>query len=255
MDRGRNIDCRYPAGVYLWLCGLLLCIALLPGCAAKPPLLQLDAAEYLVARAYASQAPLYSPGDYHAAFAALEDGRRLIDSKKYPAAEDALSFARRHALRAYDKTEATKQRLAAEEEARRKKAEEEARLRAEEEARRKKAEEEARRKKAEEEARRKKAEEEARKTERILNEYRVCENDTLAGIAAMSGVYSDPLLWPLLYQANRDQIKDPASLYIGQTLKIPRNQSTVELEAARQKARDAGLFGLSITAPKAATPQ
>ena len=227
MDRGQNIDCRHPAGACIWLCGLLLTVALLGGC-AKPPLQQLDAAEYLVARAYANQAPLYSPGDYQAAFAALEDGRRLIDSKKYPAAEDALTFARRHALRAYDKAEATKLRLAAEEEARRKQAEEEARL---------------------------KAEEEARKLERTPVEYRVAENDTLASIAALPVVYGDPLLWPLLYQANRDQIKNPAALYIGQTLKIPRNQSTAELEAARQKARDAGLFGLSVAVPKAATPQ
>jgi nucleoid-associated protein YgaU len=210
---------------------------LLAGC-AKPPLQQLDAAEYLVARAYGQQALLYATDEYKAAFAALEDGRRLIDAKNYPAADIALTYARQHALRAYKAAEATKARLAAEAEAR--KAEEDARRKAEEETR--KAEEEARRK-AEEETR--KAEEEARlRAERFLAEYRVSTGDTLATIAALSGVYSDPWLWPLLYQANRDQIKDPAAIYAGQILKIPRNLAAGELETARQKAREAGLFGL-----------
>jgi len=31
----------------------------------------------------------------------------------------------------------------------------------------------------------------------------------------------DPALWPLLYRANRDQIKDPSLLYPGQRLTIP----------------------------------
>jgi nucleoid-associated protein YgaU len=227
---------------------LLLGIVLLAGC-AKPPLQQLDAAEYLVARAYAQQASLYATDEYQAAFAALEDGRRLIDAKNYPAADAALTFARQHALRAYKAAEATKVRLVAEEEAR--KAAEELR-KAEEEAR--KAEEEARLK-AEEEARRK-AEEEARlKAERILSEYRVGNNDTLASIAALTGVYSDPWLWPLLYQANRDQIKDPAAIYSGQTLKIPRNLPASELEAARQKAREAGLFGLTANGTTLPAPR
>jgi hypothetical protein len=106
------------------------------------------------------------------------------------------------------------------------------------------AEEEARHQ-AEEEARRK-AEEEARKVAeaRMLTEYRVGGNDNLASIAALVGVYGDPLLWPLLYQANRDQIKDPAQIYVGQVLRIPRGLPSGELEFARQKAREAGLFGI-----------
>ena len=242
-----------PVAGSRWLLAVLLGAGLLAGCAAKPPLQQLDAAEYLVARAYAHQASLYAVGEYQAAFAALEDGRRFIDARQYPAAEDALTYARQHALRAYTVSEATKARLAAEEEAR-KKAEEEARLKAEEEAR-KKAEEEARLK-AEEEARKKAEEEARRKAERTpLSEYRVSEKDTLASIAALPGVYNDPLLWPLLYQANRDQIKDPAAIHVGQTLNIPRNQTTTELEAARQRAREAGLFGLSPSEPKPVPPQ
>ena len=224
-----------------WL--ILLGVLLLSTACAKPPRQELDATEYLVARAYGYQAVTYASEEYQAAFAALEEGRRLIARHEYKAAQTALAFARQHALRAYSITEMAKAREAVEEEVRRA-AEEEARVRAEEEARIK-AEEEARIK-AEEEARIK-AEEEVRKAgeARMLTEYRVGSNETLATVAGLVGVYGDPTLWPLLYQANRDQIKDPAHIYVGQVLKIPRGLLASDLEAARQKAREAGLFGIA----------
>ena len=43
----------------------------------------------------------------------------------------------------------------------------------------------------------------------VLNVYRVGAGETLWTIAAQQGIYGDPLLWPLIYQANRDQIRDP----------------------------------------------
>ena len=216
-------------------------VFLLTAC-AKPPRQELDAAEYLVSRAYGYQAPAYAGEDYQAAVAALEDGRRLMARHDYRGAETALDLSRQHALRAYRTTEMTKARDAVEEEIRRA-TEAEARFRAEEA--RKAVEEEARHK-AEEEARRA-AEEEARKAAeaRLLSEYRVAGGDTLASVAGLVGVYGDPLLWPLLYQANRDQIKDPAHIYGGQVLKIPRGLLASDLEAARQKAREAGLFGIA----------
>jgi len=234
-----------------WL--TILSVILLLAACAKPPRQELDATEYLVARAYAYQAPVYASNEYHAAFSALEDGRRLIAGRDYPAALAALAFARQHALRAYSITEMAKARAAAEEEIRRA-AEEEARRKAEEAARRK-AEEEARRK-IEEETRRK-TEEAARKTaeSRLLTEYRVGSNDTLASISAMAGVYGDPLLWPLLYQANRDQIKDPRQIYVGQILKIPRGLLSSDFEAARLKAREAELFGILSNGTKPPPPQ
>jgi nucleoid-associated protein YgaU len=223
---------------WLILFGVLL---LLTAC-AKPPRQELDATEYLVARAYGYQAASYASEEYQAAFAALEDGRQLMAKRDYRSAETALALSRQHALRAYSLTEMAKARDVVEEEIRRA-AEEEARFKAEEA--RKAAEEEARRK-AEEEARRL-AEEEARKAAeaRMLIEYRVGGNDTLASVAGLVGVYGDPLLWPLLYQANRDQIKDPAQIFVGQVLKIPRGLLASDLDAARQKAREAGLFGIA----------
>lgn len=221
---------------------LALSLLLLAAC-ARPPRQDLDATEYLVARAYAIQGPKYAPNEYRSAFSALEDGRRLIDKHDYPGAVTALTFARQHALRAYDIAFAIKSREAAEAEARRLAEEEEARKVADEA--RRKAEIEARRK-AEIEARRRIDEEARRAAEaRMLTEYRVGSNDTLASIAALVGVYGDSMLWPLLYQANRDQIKDPSLVYVGQVLKIPRGLPASDLENARQKARESGLFNLS----------
>ena len=49
--------------------------------------------------------------------------------------------------------------------------------------------------------------------------YRVQAGDTLWSIAEV--VLGDPSLWPALYRANRDRIKDPRHVYPGQRLSIP----------------------------------
>jgi nucleoid-associated protein YgaU len=235
-----------------WL--ILFSVILLLSACAKPPRQELDATEYLVARAYAFQAPSYAGEEYQAAVSALEDGRRLIAERDFPAAQTALTYARQHALRAYGVTEMAKARKAVEAELDRL-TEEDAGRKAEEETRRK-AEEETRRKAAEEEARRR-AEVEARKVteSRSFTDYRVGSNETLASIAALPGVYGDPLLWPLLYQWNRDQIKDPRQIHVGQVLKIPRGLMASDLELARQKAREAGLFDLPQSSAPPPSPR
>ena len=72
--------------------------------------------------------------------------------------------------------------------------------------------------------------------------YTVGEGELLWTIAKRPDVYGDPLLWPLLYQANRDQIKDPRKIYVGQTLTIPRYVSEEERENARNLAKKSGFF-------------
>ena len=72
--------------------------------------------------------------------------------------------------------------------------------------------------------------------------YTVSEGELLWTIAKRADVYGDPLLWPLLYQANRDQIKDPRKIYPGQTLTIPRNVSEEEREKARNLAKKSDIF-------------
>ena len=49
--------------------------------------------------------------------------------------------------------------------------------------------------------------------------HEVRPGETLWTIAAIT--VGDPTLWPALYLANRDQIKDPALVYPGQQLAVP----------------------------------
>lgn len=67
---------------------------------------------------------------------------------------------------------------------------------------------------------------------------------TLWDISALSTVYEDPLLWPLLYRANRDQVNDPDLLYPDQRLIVPRDYSQEEAEVAARRARTRGPWKL-----------
>jgi nucleoid-associated protein YgaU len=62
--------------------------------------------------------------------------------------------------------------------------------------------------------------------------------ETLPQIAAQSDVYNDLTVWPLLYRANRDQIRDPGHIWPGQVLRIPRNLSREEIAEARRYSQD-----------------
>jgi nucleoid-associated protein YgaU len=53
--------------------------------------------------------------------------------------------------------------------------------------------------------------------------YTVRRGETLPQISARTEIYNDSSLWPLIYRANRDQIRDPKRLWPGQVLVIPRN--------------------------------
>jgi LysM repeat protein len=66
--------------------------------------------------------------------------------------------------------------------------------------------------------------------------YTVKKGDTLPSVASRHDIYNDSFMWPLIYKANRDQIKDPKVLYGGQELKIPRDMSLEEIIQARREA-------------------
>jgi len=78
--------------------------------------------------------------------------------------------------------------------------------------------------------------------------YRVRSGENLFAIAARRKVYNDSLLWPLIYKANRDQIKDPQQIYPGQILTIPREVTDEEKEEARTIARESKIFSQSSPA-------
>jgi hypothetical protein len=66
-------------------------------------------------------------------------------------------------------------------------------------------------------------------------EYTVVKGDHLWGIAKKPAHYGNGFAWPVIYQANRDQIKDPDLIYPDQKFTIP--QLTEEEKAKYEKLR------------------
>lgn len=195
-----------------------------------------------------------SPGEYHLATRALEVAERQIEDRQYRAAQRTLELAHRYARNA--RREAARVlREAAEQEQR---IAEQERLAAEELQRQLEQQRQQLLKQQQEEERKRQAR--ARAAARADSEkaaaqlppesivpdkvdhYEVRTGQSLATIAEQPEVYGDTLLWPLIYRANRDQIKTPQEISIGQVLVIPRDKNREEIEAARQEARDLNLF-------------
>lgn len=65
--------------------------------------------------------------------------------------------------------------------------------------------------------------------------YTVVKGDCLWNIAKKKEHYGNPLAWPTIYNANRDQIKDPDLIFPKQVFKIP--QLTEEEKAKYEKLR------------------
>ena len=63
---------------------------------------------------------------------------------------------------------------------------------------------------------------EAAKPKYYEDEYTIVKGDWLSKIAQYSFIYGDVSKWPVIYRANRDQIKDPNMIYPNQVIKIPR---------------------------------
>jgi len=71
---------------------------------------------------------------------------------------------------------------------------------------------------------------------RFPSTYTVRKGDKLRAIAGRREIYNDPYQWPLIYKANRDQIRDPHMLFTGQHLVIPRNITIEEVRESRKQA-------------------
>lgn len=77
------------------------------------------------------------------------------------------------------------------------------------------------------------------KSPSLPTSYTVRRGETLPQISARTEIYNDSTLWPLIYRANRDQIRNPKQLWPGQVFVIPRNFSHDEaLEARRYSNRN-----------------
>lgn len=216
-------------------CLFFIITALLLSSCAKPPLQELDAAEYMVGRAYAKQAAEFAPAEYQAARTALNDARAAMQDSDYGDARDSLDFSLQHARRAVVLSEEGQSKRLKEEKDRARI--EEARLKAIEE-----------RKQKAPITEKKKPTTQPKKVVKTkpkvvpANDYAVGNGENLWTISAHPEVYGEGLLWPLLYQANRDQIKDPRQIFPGQSLSIRRDMTEADLEDARQTARESDIF-------------
>jgi len=214
-------------------------VVLLGGCAA-PPREELVVARAAVARAYASGAASLAPTEYQMASEALSDGEQLTRQGQYRMAREILPFAEAHAQRAILKA---KEELAVRElqkirEQQTKEAVQEPIVRPPTEPTKKAIAAAAAR------PAKPKPAPEPPPPPPHPHHYTVKEGETLWSIAARRDIYLDALLWPLIYKANRDQIKDPRQIYPGQELNIPRDTPSAELEEAREKARRSEIFPL-----------
>jgi nucleoid-associated protein YgaU len=68
----------------------------------------------------------------------------------------------------------------------------------------------------------------------IPTTYTVRRGETLPQISARTEIYNDSTLWPIIYRANRDQIRDPKRLWPGQVFAIPRKFGRDEAVEARR---------------------
>jgi len=220
--------------MYYRLLGLILGLLLTAGCAQLPQV-ELDIVRAEVASAYAGGAKVLAPAEYEAASAALHDAEVQVARGRYAQARESLNMALLHATKsraiAKDRAEAAEAQQRAEE------------IQAEREAAARKTREEAARKKKVLVKPRPKVRLSPPKPEPVLLEQvRVTDGDTLFSLAARKDVYADGLLWPLIYRANRDQIKNPVQIFAGQVFDVPRDKSDQEQAAARKEALDSGLF-------------
>lgn len=83
--------------------------------------------------------------------------------------------------------------------------------------------------------------------------------DCLWNIAGRSEIYSDPMLWPRIWQANIDKIKNPDIIQPGWTLKVPANaplnddEKRAERVYWRKKRQAAAAAAAAEQAPAAPT--
>jgi nucleoid-associated protein YgaU len=74
--------------------------------------------------------------------------------------------------------------------------------------------------------------------------YAVQRGDTLWGISGREQIYHNPFMWPLIYKANSQHIRDPDRIFPRQILAIPRNYAPEEAAAAIQRAKQRGAWNL-----------
>jgi nucleoid-associated protein YgaU len=209
---------------------VLFCTVLMLGGCILPPWHDLHRTQRLVTQAVDAGAPELAPTEYSSAVSALESAERLIARRKYKRAVETLSLSRGHARRALTVSEQEPIPAPAPEPEPAKSEETPPPLAQEEKKTDKKPKTNVRK------------ESSKPPPPPPLVRYTVSQGETLWLIAARREVYGEPLLWPLLYRANRDQIRDPRQIHAGQILDIPRGISAAERKEAIERARVSEVF-------------
>ncbi len=212
---------------------LILGFLLVAGCASRPQV-ELELVRSEVAKAYARGAKVLAASDYEAASAALHDAENLVYRERYGHAREVLNQALLYAAKAA---------AVAEERAAQLEIQRQAELEARAVAAKKKLKVVPVQKKPEQAKPQPVPEPEPPKPEIVyLDQVTVSVGETLFSLSSRRDIYGEPFLWPLIYKANRDQIKDPQQIYEGQVFTIPRDKSQQELDVTRKEARDSDLF-------------
>lgn len=219
---------------------IIVCLAgsLMAACSAPAPTWRAKAIS-VVTQLNSDDAPKLFPNEYRNFINTFEQGERSF--RREEEADNFYLFALQKgellqaSLLKYKEQQAQDKKAKAAESAAR--AEEERMLREVMEAERRQAEQEKLKKEAAKPSRTVK---EASQKDSVSQpvSYTVHRGETLPQIAARVEIYNTASLWPLIYRANRDQIRDPKQLWPGQILKIPRSYSREEaLEAKRYSGK------------------
>ncbi|MFH1825476.1 MAG: DUF4398 domain-containing protein [Candidatus Firestonebacteria bacterium] len=91
--------------------------------------------------------------------------------------------------------------------------------------------------KASDEAKAAKAACEAKKAQEQI--YTVIKGDCLWNISKDGKNYGDPFMWPLIYKANKDKIKDPDLIYPNQEFNVPANYDEKDKNESKDAAKKA----------------
>ena len=74
--------------------------------------------------------------------------------------------------------------------------------------------------------------------------HRVAKGECLWVISGYKDIYNDPFEWPLIYKANKNQLKDPDLIFPGQDLQISRDNTEREKTQAIKFAKTRGPWSL-----------
>jgi len=189
---------------------LILCLGLglfLSGCPQKPTA-ELEQAEAALAKAKAAGAPDKAADKYNSAESKLNEAKRLIEQGKYKEAktllEEATQLARMSEQAALAAARVEAQPLVSATPG--------------------------------ESAPVVPVETKMTQEMKASTHHVVVKGECLWKISEYKQVYNDPFQWPLIYQSNRDQIKNPDRIYPRQDFNISRDASEDQIKQARKKA-------------------